>query len=125
MLIREGKAYRCFCSPEQLEQHKRDLYQLGQPMVYPGVCRTISHEESDERAAKGEQFAVRFKSAETPTVIQDVVYGRFMNKHPEHDYIIVKRDGYPTYHFANVVDDRHMKITHVIRGAVCRKCPRR
>ncbi|EAQ91129.1 hypothetical protein CHGG_03064 [Chaetomium globosum CBS 148.51] len=89
----------------------------GQPTLYPGTCRHISLEESDDRAHKGEEFAIRFKSAEEPLMIRDIIYNRFKKKDPEDDYIIMKRDGFPTYHFANVVDDRHMKITHVIRGA--------
>jgi glutamyl-tRNA synthetase len=60
---------------------------------------------------------VRFRSSPTPTKIQDLVYGTFKKAVPEDDYIIIKSDGFPTYHFANVVDDKHMKITHVVRGA--------
>ncbi|GAB1320370.1 Glutamate--tRNA ligase mitochondrial [Madurella fahalii] len=116
-LVREGKAYRCFCSPEALEQHKRVAHEHGGSTQYPGTCRVISAEESDDRAAKGDKFAIRFKSAEEPVMIHDIVYHRYRKKDPEDDYIIMKRDGFPTYHFANVVDDRHMKITHVIRGA--------
>ncbi|KAH6849867.1 glutamyl-tRNA synthetase-like protein [Chaetomium sp. MPI-CAGE-AT-0009] len=116
-LLREGKAYRCFCSPEALEQHKKEAHESGQPTLYPGTCRHIPLEESDDRAHKGEEFAIRFKSAEEPLMIRDIIYNRFKKKDPEDDYIIMKRDGFPTYHFANVVDDRHMKITHVIRGA--------
>lgn len=116
--MREEKAYRCFCSPEALEKHKKEAHESGQPTLYPGTCRHISLEESDDRAHKGEEFAIRFKSAEEPLIIRDIIYNRFKKKDPEDDYIIMKRDGFPTYHFANVVDDRHMKITHVIRGAV-------
>ncbi|KAL2188552.1 Nucleotidylyl transferase [Thermothelomyces heterothallicus CBS 203.75] len=116
-LVREGKAYRCFCSPEALEEQKKKAHEAGEPTLYPGTCRDLSLEESDDRAHRGEPFAIRFKSAEEPIKIQDLVYGRFMKNEPEDDYIIMKRDGFPTYHFANVVDDRHMKITHVIRGA--------
>ncbi|KAK4167605.1 putative mitochondrial glutamyl-tRNA synthetase [Cladorrhinum sp. PSN259] len=116
-LVEEGKAYRCFCTPEALEEHKRIQNEAGQPTLYPGTCLHVSPEESNERAAKGESFAIRFKSSKTPTVIQDIVYGNYRKKDPEDDYIIIKRDGFPTYHFANVVDDKDMKITHVIRGA--------
>ncbi|KAH6636396.1 hypothetical protein F5144DRAFT_567349 [Chaetomium tenue] len=116
-LVREEKAYRCFCSPEALEKHKKEAHESGQPTLYPGTCRHISLEESDDRTHKGEEFAIRFKSAEEPLMIRDIIYNRFKKKDPEDDYIIMKRDGFPTYHFANVVDDRHMKITHVIRGA--------
>lgn len=101
-----------------MEQHKKEAHESGQPTLYPGTCRHVSLEESDDRAHKGEEFAIRFKSAEEPLMIRDIIYNRFKKKDPEDDYIIMKRDGFPTYHFANVVDDRHMKITHVIRGAV-------
>ncbi|KAK4217890.1 glutamyl-tRNA synthetase [Rhypophila decipiens] len=116
-LIREGKAYRCFCSPEALEHHKQAAHARGEPTHYPGTCRSVSQQESDARAANGESFAVRFKSGDKPMVIQDMVYGRYQKNEREEDFIIRKRDGFPTYHFANVVDDRLMKITHVIRGA--------
>ncbi|KAK4241879.1 mitochondrial putative glutamate--tRNA ligase [Achaetomium macrosporum] len=116
-LLREGKAYRCFCSPEALEQHKMAAHEAGRPTVYPGTCRHISPEESDDRAHNGEQFAIRFKSSDTPPSVQDIIFNRFRKEFPEEDYVIMKRDGFPTYHFASVVDDRHMKITHVIRGA--------
>ncbi|KAK3940343.1 mitochondrial putative glutamate--tRNA ligase [Diplogelasinospora grovesii] len=119
-LIHSGKAYRCFCSPEDVEAHKRRAHETGGSTHYPGTCRNISPEESDERAHRGEKFAVRFKSnsdRENTATIQDIVYGRYRKAEIEEDFIIRKRDGFPTYHFANIVDDRFMKITHVIRGA--------
>ncbi|KAK4189547.1 putative mitochondrial glutamyl-tRNA synthetase [Podospora australis] len=116
-LLSEGKAYRCFCTPEALEEHKRAANEAGSPTLYPGTCSHVSPEESNERAAKGEKFAIRFKSSKTPVRIQDLVYNYYQKKEFEDDYIIIKRDGFPTYHFANVVDDKHMEITHVIRGA--------
>lgn len=61
---------------------------------------------------------MRFKSSEKPIIIEDILYTRYRKREPEEDFIIRKRDGFPTYHFANIVDDRAMKITHVIRGAV-------
>ena len=61
---------------------------------------------------------MRFKSGKTPTEIRDLVYRRYRKAEPEEDFIIRKRDGFPTYHFANIVDDHAMEITHVIRGAV-------
>lgn len=118
--MRERKAYRCFCSPKALEDYKRRAHELGLSTHYPGTCRGISPKESDDRAAYGEEFAIRFKSAKQPILIHDIVYRRYRKKDPEDDFIIMKRDGFPTYHFANVVDDHHMDITHVIRGAVSR-----
>ncbi|KAK4146146.1 putative mitochondrial glutamyl-tRNA synthetase [Dichotomopilus funicola] len=116
-LVREGKAYRCFCSPEALEEHKRIAHAAGQPTLYPGTCSHIPLEESDDRAHNGQPFAIRFRSAEEPVSLKDAVYKHFRKADPEDDFVIMKRDGFPTYHFANVVDDHEMYITHVIRGA--------
>ncbi|KAK4456235.1 mitochondrial putative glutamate--tRNA ligase [Podospora aff. communis PSN243] len=116
-LIDEGKAYRCFCSQEDLASASRLRHEQGGTTHYPGTCRSVSPEESEERASKGESFVVRFRSSPTPTKIKDLVYGTFKKAVPEDDYIIIKSDGFPTYHFANVVDDKHMNITHVVRGA--------
>ena len=86
---------------------------------YNGKCSHIPPAESERRAAAGEPHCVRFKSMSTPTVT-DLVYGKFNPPKGagKEDFIIMKRDGFPTYHFANVVDDHLMEITHVIRGAV-------
>lgn len=78
----------------------------------------ISAEESAERAAKGDPHTIRFKSSDTPAEVRDIIYGLYRKKNVEDHFIIIKTDGFPTYHFANVVDDHLMKITHVIRGAV-------
>ncbi|KAK0722541.1 hypothetical protein B0T26DRAFT_643346 [Lasiosphaeria miniovina] len=116
-LLRDGKAYRCFCPPEDLEAHKREAHNLRLPTAYSGKCRSLSADESDERASKGEPYAVRFKSSTAPALVRDLVYGRFKKAVGEEDFIIRKRDGFPSYHLANVVDDKNMGITHVIRGA--------
>lgn len=86
--------------------------------VYPGTCLTISAAEAAERAANGEAHTVRFRSSSSPITVYDIVYGVYRKKLPEDHFIIMKSDGFPTYHFANVVDDHLMAITHVIRGAV-------
>ncbi|KAI0013936.1 hypothetical protein F4779DRAFT_299087 [Xylariaceae sp. FL0662B] len=115
-LINDGRAYRCFCTPEDLDQLKALNLENNDSIVYPGTCLHISPDESARRAANGEQHCVRFKCDRLPP-IHDLVYGQY-KKPPgeEEDFIIIKQDGYPTYHFANVVDDYLMKITHVIRG---------
>ena len=116
-LIDTSQAYRCFCTAKTVDLFKQESDDGRQSSTYPGTCRSISKDESDERAAKGEEHVVRFKSRKaTPFV--DMVYGRYTTLHDEGDFIIVKRDGFPTYHFANVVDDHLMGVTHVIRGAV-------
>jgi glutamyl-tRNA synthetase len=117
-LLKAGKAYRCFCSPAELDAQQRLAYQRGEMAIYPGACLHISPEESEERAAKGDAYAVRFKTRKREVMFKDLVYGRYAKGSREGDFIIMKRDGYPTYHFANVVDDHLMKVSHVIRGAV-------
>ncbi|KAH8670040.1 hypothetical protein BGZ61DRAFT_363888 [Ilyonectria robusta] len=116
-LLDNGSAYRCFCTADHLEAQKRALHDSGKPTAYPGTCRTIPRAESDSRAAAGEAHVVRLNSGlfGTPK-FKDAIYGPFQKKEPEEDFVLMKTDGYPTYHLANVVDDHLMKITHVIRG---------
>ncbi|KAK6218035.1 hypothetical protein LQW54_003093 [Pestalotiopsis sp. IQ-011] len=83
---------------------------------YNGKCGHVGASESDRRATNGEPHCVRFKSTGKPEV-RDLVYGRYSRPEQEDDFIIIKRDGFPTYHFANVVDDHAMGVTHVVRGA--------
>ncbi|KAE8555372.1 hypothetical protein EYB25_000067 [Talaromyces marneffei] len=126
-LVRSGHAYRCFCSSERLDALARQRNQDGLPLGYDRQCIDISADEAEERAAKGETHVVRLKADEYPK-FKDFVFGttgqnqdgqkRFlktMNRVYD-DPILLKSDGNPTYHLANVVDDHHMKITHVIRG---------
>ncbi|EEA29031.1 Glutamate--tRNA ligase mitochondrial [Talaromyces marneffei ATCC 18224] len=126
-LVRSGHAYRCFCSSERLDALARQRNQDGLPLGYDRQCIDISADEVEERAAKGETHVVRLKADEYPK-FKDFVFGttgqnqdgqkRFlktMNRVYD-DPILLKSDGNPTYHLANVVDDHHMKITHVIRG---------
>ncbi|KAI2639506.1 hypothetical protein GGS26DRAFT_271171 [Hypomontagnella submonticulosa] len=115
-LIGEGRAYRCFCTPEDLDHMRSISIQEGGPTTYNRTCSHIPPDVSARRAANGEQHCVRFKCDHRP-LVNDLVYGRYTKPEPEDDFIIIKRDGYPTYHFANVVDDHLMEITHVIRGA--------
>ncbi|KAI5457723.1 hypothetical protein BGZ63DRAFT_493831 [Mariannaea sp. PMI_226] len=116
-LVDNGSAYRCFCSSEHLEAQKRALHDAGKSTAYPGTCRSITREESDRRAAAGEPHVVRLDSGRFGTPkFKDAIYGPFQKKEPEEDFVLMKTDGYPTYHLANVVDDHLMKITHVIRG---------
>ncbi|KKA26231.1 hypothetical protein TD95_000105 [Thielaviopsis punctulata] len=115
-LLASGKAYRCFCSLHDLEKHKEHAATHRLLTNYPGTCRSIPLEEAEQRAANGETHVVRFKAEGTVPII-DRVYGRYTKNEEEDDFILIKSDKYPTYHFANVVDDHLMEITHVIRGA--------
>ncbi|KAG8161858.1 hypothetical protein KVR01_008845 [Diaporthe batatas] len=117
MLLEQDKAFRCFCSKEDLYFHLQQATDSGAPAHYPGTCMGISKSESDRRAANGEEHVVRFKTSDVPVSAPDLVYGTYKKAEREDNFIIMKTDGFPTYHFANVVDDHFMKITHVIRGA--------
>ncbi|KAJ5563508.1 hypothetical protein N7535_008672 [Penicillium sp. DV-2018c] len=125
-LIHNGHAYRCFCSAERLDTMARHRSQAGLPPGYDRKCADIPAEESADRASKGEAHIVRLKVDEYP-MFNDLVYGktgqnRTHNKKLDFidrvydDPVLIKSDGHPTYHLANVVDDHCMKITHVIRG---------
>ncbi|EAW19194.1 glutamate--tRNA ligase MSE1 [Aspergillus fischeri NRRL 181] len=124
-LVKNGHAYRCFCSTERLDSLARHRSQAGLPPGYDRQCADISAEESEDRAAKGEAHVVRLKVEGYP-MFDDLVYGKTGQNRPNSkldliervydDPILLKSDGHPTYHLANVVDDHCMKITHVIRG---------
>ncbi|KAI0542391.1 hypothetical protein GGR58DRAFT_306730 [Xylaria digitata] len=116
-LLEDGRAYRCFCTPQQLDTMKRLALDESRDPVYNKTCSHISAEESARRAANGDEYCIRFKSDSPAPLVRDLVYGVYKSPVPLDDFIIIKRDGFPTYHFANVVDDHLMKITHVIRGA--------
>jgi glutamyl-tRNA synthetase len=116
-LVASGAAYRCFCTAERLEQMR--AANKGKSFVgYDGHCRGIARDESDRRAAAGEAFVIRLAMPKTgETVVSDKLRGevRFDNTQID-DQILLKSDGFPTYHLANVVDDHLMGITHVIRA---------
>jgi glutamyl-tRNA synthetase len=113
-LLAEGKAYRCFCTPETL-QAKREA--AGDEYRYDRTCLAVPVEESDRRAAAGEPFTVRFRVPEGETAWDDAVHGelRFRNADID-DFIVLRTDGTPIYNMAVVSDDIDMRITHVIRG---------
>jgi len=118
VLLESGAAYRCFCTPERLEQMRAEQRARHEPERYDRRCRSISREESDRRAAAGERFVVRqaIPTAGT-TTFQDLVMGTvtFRNDTLD-DHVLLKSDGYPTYHLAFAVDDHEMRISHIIRG---------
>lgn len=109
-LIEMDKAYKCFCTPEELEQRRKDALAQGRPPKYDGRCRN-KKDEPDKT------FAIRFKAPPGTTLVKDIVKGNiaFDNNEIE-DLIILRSDGTPTYNLCVVVDDATMGITHVIRG---------
>lgn len=117
-LIREGKAYPCYCTIEELEAAREQARKEGRPYRYPGTCRHLTPAERERLEAEGRPRAVRLVGpGPGETVVTDLVHGevRFPNDEFD-DFIIMKSDGTPVYNFAVAVDDHHMAITHVIRG---------
>jgi glutamyl-tRNA synthetase len=116
-LVDSGAAYRCFCTSQRLEGMR--AASKGKSFVgYDGHCRGVERAESDRRAASGEAFVIRLAMPKTgETAFMDRLRGevRFDNTQVD-DQILLKSDGFPTYHLANVVDDHLMGITHVIRA---------
>lgn len=116
-LIERARAYRCFCTPERLDQMRAAQAAAKQPPGYDGLCRNIAPAESAARAAR-EPFVVRFAMRkEGQTVLNDIVRGQVVFENAlQDDFVMLKSDGYPTYHLGVVVDDTEMEITHAIRG---------
>ena len=121
-LIEKGRAYPCFCSPEELEEIRRDQEKNKQNPGYYGEyarCARLTNEERVERIQKGEPFVIRFRSTGShlnKIKVNDLVHGDFEIAQNDQDIVIYKSDGLPTYHFAHCVDDHFMRTTTVIRG---------
>ncbi len=118
LLLEKGGAYRCFCSVERLEEVKKAQAEAKLPMMYDGKCRNLPQDEAEAEITKGTPYVIRMKMPkEGVTTFMDAVRGdvSFENALID-DQVLIKTDGFPTYHLANVVDDHHMDITHVIRG---------
>ena len=117
-LCDEGSAYYCFCTPERLADLKKEQEELKLPPRYDGHCRHIPLEEAKERIANGEKYTIRLKVPKAETIVfNDLIRGRIEFKTSEvDDQVLLKSDGFPTYHGAIVIDDHLMGITHVMRG---------
>ncbi|MBE6824255.1 MAG: glutamate--tRNA ligase [Ruminococcaceae bacterium] len=114
-LIKEGKAYRCFCTKERLEEVQNSTVGGG----YDRHCRDLDQKEIDRLLEAGTPYVIRQKMPITGTTkFVDAVFGEITVDNSElQDQILIKADGYPTYNFANVIDDHTMGITHVVRGS--------
>ena len=121
-LIEQGKAYPCFCTPEELEEMRTKQEAAKIRPGYYGVwakCRNITVEEAIEKINNGEKYIVRFKSPgreDRKIKHHDVIKGNVDFPENDQDIVIIKADGLPTYHFAHAIDDHLMRTTHVIRG---------
>ena len=113
LLIERGHAYRCFCEKTESEEDSGEFDRAADP------CRALSREEADRRAAAGEPFVIRQRIPEEgTTTFHDEIFGDITVENSTlDDQVLMKRDGLPTYNFANVIDDHLMGITHVVRGS--------
>src|SRR3989344_3025768 len=117
-LLADSHAYYCFCTPERLTQLREQQTAKKLPTGYDGHCLSLDVAESKKRAESGERCVVRLKMPKSgETIFTDMIRGevRFKNELVD-DQVLMKSDGYPTYHFAVVIDDHFMEITHIIRG---------
>lgn len=127
-LVESQHAYRCFCSVERLKDLAKRHNELKLPGSYDRKCLRLLWDKCEARAAEGDRHVIRLKSPDYCPRFNDIVHGmvgetaedrpKLGNQEAYEDPILIKSDGQPTYHLANVVDDHLMQITHVIRAAV-------
>jgi len=117
-LVAQGDAYYCYCSPERLKAMREEQARRKESLGYDRHCRCLSDAERRQREAEGITPVVRFKMPlEGQTGFTDVIWGEVAVENSTlDDYVLLKSDGYPTYHLANVVDDHFMEISHVLRA---------
>lgn len=116
-LLQRGRAYYCYCPPEDLARRKEGVIQKGKQWKYDRRCLSLSETEKRELAKEGVPKALRFLIPDGKTSYEDGVHGKIERDNGEiEDFILLRSNGMPTYNFACVVDDVEMKISHVIRG---------
>lgn len=117
-LLEKGKAYRCFCTSEELDEMREIAAKQGGRQGYDRRCRHLTEKEVEAKIKEGLSFVIRMKTPlNGECVYEDAIKGRTTCPWADiDDQVLLKSDGFPTYHLANVVDDHLMKITHVIRG---------
>jgi nondiscriminating glutamyl-tRNA synthetase len=116
-LLDQGKAYRCFCTAEELEAERQVALREHRTQVYSGKCRALTPNEAMTRAAAGELFAVRLAVPDVPLRFHDIVRGEVeFASEAVGDFILVRSSGIPVYNYVVTIDDALMRITHVIRG---------
>ncbi|KAI5617731.1 putative glutamate--tRNA ligase, mitochondrial precursor [Silurus asotus] len=118
-LIESGHAYYCFCTNHRLELLKKEALRRGQTPRYDNRCRHLHSDQVQENLAQNKPYAIRLVLRVEAEPFEDLVFGWTTHAvgEVEGDPVILKNDGFPTYHLANVVDDAHMRVSHVLRGA--------
>jgi glutamyl-tRNA synthetase len=117
-LLKQESAYQCYCPTERLESMRQEQMKRKQPPGYDRHCRNLTQEQRAEMEAKGIIPVVRFKTPlEGQTPFNDLLHGQIVFGNTTlDDFVLLKSDGYPTYHLANIVDDHEMEISHVLRA---------
>ncbi|MFA6096710.1 MAG: glutamate--tRNA ligase [Candidatus Paceibacterota bacterium] len=117
-LVKNDHAYYCFCSQERLEQMRKDQQANKMAPMYDGKCKKLSKDEINALIAKKTPYVIRMKvPREGVTEFEDIIYGKIsVQNNTIDDQVLLKSDGFPTYHMANIVDDHLMEITHVLRA---------
>ena len=117
-LVRDGKAYYCFCTPERLKALRAEQEAAKQGTGYDRHCRCLAAEEVERLKAEGKPYVIRFKTpTEGTTIVHDALRGELtFDNSTLDDHVLLKTDGFPTYHLANTVDDHLMRISHVLRA---------
>ena len=116
-LIKEGKAYMCFCTSERLESLKEKLISEGKPIGYDNKCRELTEDEISKNLANGMEYTIRYKVNPEEIRFNDLIRGEIkFSSEVINDFVLIKSDRTPSYNFAVVVDDSNMGITHVLRG---------
>jgi len=117
-LVLQDDAYYCYCSPQRLAEMRSEQMKRKQPPGYDRYCRNLSEEERAKKEAEGTTPVVRFKMPlEGQTKFSDIIRGEVVfENNTLDDFVLLKSDGYPTYHLANVIDDHLMEISHVLRA---------
>ena len=116
-LMEEKKAYRCFCTPERLENLRDSLISEGRPIGYDNKCRYLSEEDINANLRENKPFTIRYKVEPDEIIFYDLIRGEIrFTSDVISDFVLIKSDGTPSYNFAVVVDDNDMRISHVLRG---------
>ncbi|KAL6111017.1 ears2 [Pungitius sinensis] len=118
-LVESDRAYYCFCSSQRLDLLKKEALRTGQTPRYDNRCRHLQAGQVQEKLAQAVPHVIRFRLDAGVEPFRDLIFGRSHHEvaEVEGDPVVMKADGFPTYHLANVVDDHYMRISHVLRGS--------